>query len=105
MTALPGTGERFASALVRTVAANDAPLIDERAATRGPVATEGGDEREVWLGAIRRAPALWRPRPRTVRGAGGTLSRPHPAAFVAATGASRCRRRKSNRRSPPAPKC
>jgi hypothetical protein len=26
------------------VAANDAPLIGERAATRGRVATEGGDE-------------------------------------------------------------
>jgi len=39
-----GLDERFASALAH-VAANDTPLIDRRAATRGRGATDGGDER------------------------------------------------------------
>ena len=41
------------------VAANDAPLIDERAATRGRSATEGGDER---AGAKARYPFALQPR-------------------------------------------
>ena len=50
---------RFAPALDRFVR-NDAPLIAERAATCGRVATEGGDEHTVVRRALSvRDPALW----------------------------------------------
>jgi len=40
----PDWPEPFASARARLRSRNDAPLIGERAATRGRIATEGGDE-------------------------------------------------------------
>jgi hypothetical protein len=50
-----GLDERFASALAH-VAANDTPLIDRRAATRGRGATDGGDEP---VGVMRAVIAGW----------------------------------------------
>jgi len=51
--ALPeGLNEDVASALVASVAANDAPLIGDRAATRGRGAIEDGDERGGAKGAV-----------------------------------------------------
>ena len=68
-----GLDERFASVLAH-VAANDTPLIDERAATRGRSAMEGGDERAGAKGRYQ-----FERRPRKPGGAAGSLSRwlPH----------------------------
>ena len=86
------------------VAGHDAPLIGERAATRGRSAMEGGDEHAGAKSAIRSRSSLAnrieRREPRRVGGHSiaedavsteprcrGDISRPHPIAFVAAAAA------------------
>ena len=85
----PGTRSSSMTDLAAFAAGNDAPLIAERAAARGRVAPEGGDE-ALKIALSGRAPAL-----RTVtranvsqRSARGSQRDPghataHPSAFVA----------------------
>jgi hypothetical protein len=81
-------------------ARNDLLLLGERAATRRRRATEGGDEREVWRGAIRRAPALWQPRSRTAGADGMNVSLPHSADCVAGQRRAELSQRKLAMRTP-----
>jgi hypothetical protein len=67
--------EHFASALARPLAGSDAPLIGERAATRGHFATEGGHERA----GVKRTLSVRARASRTGSNGGNALAAARPA--------------------------